>query len=485
MLGSDFLQLDLADVPPGSRTEVLTARIRQSLADGSLPVGARLPATRVLAGELGCARGTVTEAYRRLTEVGLLTARSGAGTRVAARPAQPRGPVSAGAASRRTHGSRSDEARPSPTAPDAPRPGPVGPDPIDLATGVPDLAAFPRAAWLRAEREVLIGATARDLGYAPPAGAPRLRAELAAWLARSRSVAVGPEQIVVTGGVTGALSLLAHVLVADGHTTIGVENPGAHGNRRILEHWMPRLTPVPVDEEGLVVEAIGDDVHAVLVTPAHQYPTGVVLSPARRRALVDWARDGDHVVVEDDYDAEYRYDRRPVPALHPHAPDRIAHTSSLSKTLAPALRLGWLIPPPRWLDRVVELRWATDLGSPALPQLTLAHLLRSGALERHLRLMRTRHRHRRDAAVEALHRALPGVTVGGIAAGLHLVVPLPAEVDDVRVAADIRDLGVLVQPLSGHFLADARPGLVLSYAAQHPATLHAAIERLATAVPRG
>lgn len=475
MRGSDFLQLDLADVPLGSRTEVLTARIRRSLTDGSLPVGVRLPATRVLAGELGCARGTVTEAYRRLTEVGLLTARAGAGTRVAARPARPRGPVPAGAAGPRSYGIPSDEARP----------GSGGPDPIDLATGVPDLAAFPRAAWLRAEREVLTGATARDLGYAPPAGAPRLRAELAAWLARSRSVVVDPEQIVVTGGVTGALSLLAQVLVADRHTTIGVENPGAHGNRRILEHWMQGLTPVPVDEEGLIVEAIGDDVHAVLVTPAHQYPTGVVLSPARRRELVDWARDGDHVVVEDDYDAEYRYDRRPVPALHPHAPDRIAHTSSLSKTLAPALRLGWLIPPPHWLDRVVELRWATDLGSPALPQLTLAHLLRTGALERHLRLMRTRHRHRRDAAVEALHRALPGVAVGGIAAGLHLVVPLPADVDDVQVAADIRDLGVLVQPLSGHFLADARPGLVLSYAAQHPATLHAAIERLATAVPRG
>ncbi|MCG2797980.1 MAG: PLP-dependent aminotransferase family protein [Cellulomonas sp.] len=479
MLGSDFLQLDLADVPVGTRADALTATIRRAVADGSLPVGTRLPATRVLAAELGCARGTVTEVYRRLTEEGLLTAQRGAGTHIATRPPHPvtsrtGAPVGTVRVRSATGATRSEDSRPE--APDR--------DPVDLASGVPDLAAFPRAAWLRAERAVLTAATARDLGYAPPAGALALRTELSGWLARSRSVAAGPDQIVVTGGVTGALSLLSQVLLAEGHTTLGVENPGANGNRRILEHWMPGLSPVPVDDEGLVVGALDEDVRAVVVTPAHQYPTGVVLSPARRRALVDWVRHGDRVVIEDDYDAEYRYDRRPVRALHPLAPEHVAYTSSLSKTLAPALRLGWLIPPPRWLDRVVELRWATDLGSPALPQLTLAHLLRSGTVERHLRLMRTRHRNRRDAAVQALHRSLPALAVGGIAAGLHLVVLLPPGTDDERVTADARDLGVLVQPLSSHYLVDPRPGLVLSYAAHHPATLHEAIGRLARAVPR-
>ena len=168
---------------------------------------------------------------------------------------------------------------------------------------------------------------------------------------------------------------------------------------------------------------------AVLVTPAHQYPTGVVLSPERRRELVSWARDGGNLVIEDDYDAEYRYDRRPVRAVQPLAPEVVAYASSLSKTLAPALRLGWLIPPEHLRPRLVELRWATDLGSPALPQLALAHLLRSGALERHLRSMRVRHRARRDAAVAALAEHLPGVRVVGIAAGLHLVVEFPGDVD--------------------------------------------------------
>ena len=469
MRGSDFLQLDPGNVARGERTDWLTARIREAVLGHALATGSRLPSSRVLAAELGFSRGTVAEAYRRLTEEGLIAGSAGAGTIVVApaahassipggRPGRPRAAVSrlpAGA-----------------------------PEPIDLATGMPDLAAFPRAAWLRAEKEALDTATSRWLGYAPPEGIEELRGELSAWLGRSRGVIAPPDRIIVTAGVTGAISLLAQILRADGHTTIAVEDPSAEGSRRILDYWMPRTSPVPVDDDGLETRALAaSDARAVLVTPAHQYPTGVVLSPERRRDLVAWGQDGENLIIEDDYDAEYRYDRRPVRAVQPLAPETVAYTESLSKTLAPALRLGWLVPPTAFHRRLVELRWATDLGSPALPQVTLAHLLRNGTLERHLRTMRTRHRARRDTAIAALHERMPQLQVRGIAAGLHLVVRFPDSVDDEQLAADARSEGIIVQPLSRHYAGAGTPGLVINYAGHHPARLQAAIRALARVVP--
>lgn len=468
--GADFLQLDARHVPRGGLTDWLAASIRTAIADGTVRAGARLPATRVLAADLGLSRGTVAEAYRRLAEEGLTLARVGAGTTVATPPHRPAPPPAA-----RQH--RSGTA--------AHSRGAVGTgdhrDVIDLATGLPDLASFPRAAWLRAERDVL--ATAGQLGYAPAEGTVELREELSAWLARSRGVIAPPDRIVITGGVTGALSLLAQVLRERGVGSVAVENPGAHGNRRILDFWMPELVPVAVDEEGLDTTALRDTgAMAVLVTPAHQYPTGVVLSPARRRSLVAWAAERGALVIEDDYDAEHRYDRAPVRALQPLAPESVAYTASLSKTLAPALRLGWLVPPSHLHAQVVRTRWATDLGSPVLPQLTLAHLLRAGALERHLRTIRGRHRTRRDAAIAALRAELPGCPVRGIAAGVHLLVLLPDVRDDAEVVASARERGVLVQPLSHHRAGPGPQGLVINYAGHRPERLRAAIARLAQAV---
>lgn len=332
---------------------------------------------------------------------------------------------------------------------------------------------------------MLATATPSQLGYAPAEGTAELRGELSHWLARSRGVRADPERIIVTAGVTGALSLLAQTLRNDGHDTVAVEDPGAEGNRRILDYWLPRTTSIAVDSDGMDVRSVGaSDARAALVTPAHQYPTGVVLSPLRRRELVAWAADRDHLIIEDDYDAEYRYDRRPVRALQPLAPDAVAYTASLSKTLAPALRLGWLVPPAHLHDRLVTLRWATDLGSPALPQLALAHLLRSGALERHLRTMRTRHRERRDSAVAAIATQLPDVRVSGIAAGLHLVILLPDRLDDEQIATDAREAGVIVQPLSRYRTAPGAPGLIINYAAHQPARLNAAISILARVLGR-
>lgn len=308
-----------------------------------------------------------------------------------------------------------------------------------------------------------------------------LRAALARWLARSRGVIADADRIVVTAGVTGALSLLAQVLRGLGIAECAVEDPGAEGNRRILDHWLDALHPVRVDEQGLDVDALARTAaRTVLVTPAHQFPTGVVLSPERRRALVAWAEQVDGFVIEDDYDAEYRYDRAPVRALQATAPERTVHVSSLSKVLAPALRIGWLIAPAGLHYELVRKRWATDLGSPVLPQLALAELIDTGVLERHLRRLRLRHRERRDAAVAAIGRHLPGCRVEGVAAGLHLLVRLPDRIDDAALATRAAAEGIAVKPLSEHRFAPGPPGLVIGYGPHPPARLEQALKTLGT-----
>lgn len=452
MSGSNFLSLDPTEAASRGRTTWLAARLRSAIVEGELQVGSRLPATRALADELAVARGTVVEAYRRLTEEGLLVSNRGGGTTVARVPAVPAGVTATGAADAAT------------------------PRMLDISAGVPDVSAFPRAAWLRVERRVLAHATEHDLGYSDPQGVLPFRRALAGWLARSRGIAVPPERIIITAGVTGALSTVSNVLRARGITECAVEDPGADGNRRILEFWLDRLHPIPVDADGLDVSALAaTGARVVLVTPAHHFPSGVVLSPTRRRELIAWAERTGGLVIEDDYDSEYRYDRAPVRAMHATAPEQILHISSLSKVLAPALRIGWMIAPEALHEELVSTRWATDLGSPVLPQLVLAELIESGALERHLRVLRTRHRQRRDAAVEAVRRYLPGCEVGGIAAGLHLVVTLPAHLDETRLVARARETGIAVQGMSAHRLTPGASGLVIGYG-PHPT------QRLADAI---
>lgn len=476
-LGTDFLQLDPREAPPRDLTGWLTLRLRTAIGQGRLRTGDRLPATRALAADLGVSRGVVVEAYRRLFEEGLVEGRGAAGTRV--RPLAPGPPA--------------ERARPpAPVLPSRalpPLPGdpavPSGVDAIDLSPGLPDLSAFPRTAWLRAERAVLAAATTVDLRYGDPRGHPRLRAELATWLARTRGVVVDPDGLLVVAGVAQALALLAQVLVARGTGPTAVEDPGSRGAREQLQHWGMATVPVGVDADGLRVHDLGG-ARVALVTPAHQFPTGVALSPKRRRALLAWAgaAPGERLVVEDDYDAEHRYDRAPVPALQGRAPDLVAHTGSTSKALAPGLRLGWLAPPSYLLPDLVTAKHATDLGSPALPQLVLAHLIATGDYDRHLRRVRTRQRARRDALVAALGAALPEAGVLGLAAGLHLVVLLPAPHDDVEVVALLAEAGVVAQPLSWHRSTPGPPGLVLGYAAQTPDRLTEAVRRLAAVLGR-
>jgi GntR family transcriptional regulator / MocR family aminotransferase len=465
--GADFLQLSPAAAPVRGLTGWLADAIRAAIIDGRLQAGAPLPTTRLLAGDLGVSRGVIVEAYQRLADEGLVSARPGAGTRVLG-------------VSRPTPGRR----------PAALRPGPAGqPGPallphrwrdraeIDLSPGVPDLSGFPRAAWLRAERQVLEQASVADLGYGNPRGSQWLRTELTGWLARTRGLRADPDDIIIVTGVAQALALLARVLRDLGE--IAVEDPGSRGARDELAYWGLRPVPVPVDEHGLRVDALGG-LRAVLLTPTHQFPTGVVLAPQRRRDLLDWAAGADALVVEDDYDAEYRYDRAPVPALQASAPGLVAYAGSTSKTLAPGMRLGWLIPPSRLHADLVEAKHASDLGSPALPQLVLARLIASGELEQHIRLVRKRQRSRRDALLRALREHLPAARVQGIAAGLHLLITFPGRPGpDTGLAEAILRAGVLVQPLSWHRQRPGMPGIVVGYAAHPPDRLHEAARRIA------
>lgn len=472
--GSDFLQLRPDDAPTGGKADWLAQRLRQAITDRRLTVGSRLPATRVLAAELRVSRGVVTEAYRRLAEDGHVEGRRRGGTVVVATPPAHLPP--AGHA-------------PPPHSPFTGEPGADAFDAlraadarIDLTPGRPDLSAFPRTAWLRAERAVLAELSATDLGYGDPRGAPRLRRAVADWLARSRGIRVEPDGILVVAGTAQALTLLNPVLLADGVTGVAVEDPGSLGTRQHLRHGGLTTPPVPVDAHGIRVDALrATGADAVLLTPAHQFPTGVVTSGERRRELLRWAADGG-LILEDDYDAEHRYDRPPVPALRSLLADRLCYMGSVSKLLAPALRIGWLLPPPRHLRALTDAKRFADLGNAVLPQLVLARLMESGQLERHLRLLRARHIRRRDAMIEAVGLHLPGAVVHGAAAGLHLTVTYAPDVPDTELAAAALTHGVKCHPLSWHRQLPGRPGLVLGYAADPPGAITEGIALLGRAL---
>ncbi|MGW5723486.1 MocR-like pyridoxine biosynthesis transcription factor PdxR [Amycolatopsis sp. NPDC003865] len=453
-IGSDFLQLDVREAPPGGLADWLAGQLRAAVADGRLPVGGRLPASRVLAAELRVSRGVVTEAYQRLIDDGHAAGRGRAGTVVVAAPVLAPEPA---------------RVRP-PAKVITPLPGVevfdairATPARIDLTPGVPDLTAFPRAAWLRAERAVLDELEPAHFGYGDPRGAPAMRLAVSRWLARNRGIRVDPGEIIVVAGVAQALTLAGEVLRQHGVSSIAVEDPGSLGARQHLHHCGLATPPVPVDEDGLRVDGLRSP--AVLVTPAHQFPMGVVLGGERRRDLMRWAAEGG-IVVEDDYDAEHRYDRAPVPAVRSMVPE-VWYTGSVSKLLAPALRVGWLLAPPRFFDDLVAAKRFADLGNPVLAQLVLARLMETGELERQLRVVRARHRRRRDAMIRAVSSELPSAVVHGAAAGLHLTITFGPEVDDVAVAAAALEEGVKVQPLSWHRQLPGPPGLVLGYAARN------------------
>jgi GntR family transcriptional regulator/MocR family aminotransferase len=471
--GADFLQLDPADAPPGGLADWLTDRLRTAISTGHLPVGTRLPATRTLATDLGLSRGVVTESYQRLTEDGHVSTHGRRGTVVVAAPMlgdvrTPEGPRSVGRKSLVVADDVFDRLRDLPAR-------------IDLTPGVPDLAAFPRSAWLRAERAVLANLESADFGYGDPAGTPTLRRAVAVWLAQYRGITADPDDLIIVAGVAQAIGLVAQMLDRHGIHEIAVEDPGSLGSRQHLQNWGMRTPPIPVDDRGLQVDVLRNSgAGAVMVTPAHHFPTGVVLDGERRRELIQWATDGG-LVIEDDYDAEHRYDRPPVPALRAMLPDQVIYTGSISKLLAPALRIGWMLAPPQYKEELIARKRLADLGNAGLPQLTLAALMESGELERQLRFLRRRHRTRRDAMVAAIRNHLPTATIHGAAAGLHLTITFAdrAEGDDTELAAAALEAGVKTHPLSWHCQLPHAPGLVLGYAARTPTEITEAIATIA------
>jgi GntR family transcriptional regulator / MocR family aminotransferase len=391
----------------------LERALRNAIREGRLAPGTRLPSTRALAADLGWARGNVAGAYEQLAAEGWLTSRAGSGTVVAA-----------GAETAHE---------------DAPAEPVERPPRYDLRAGNPDVASFPRAAWAAALRRVLREAPDSALRLGDPRGPIELRRTLAAYLGRARGVVAAPERIVICSGYVQALALLATTLGPRG--TIAMEDPCLAFHREVVRAAGPRVTALPVDEGGARVDAIEAD--AAVVTPAHQVGLGSTLAPERRAALAEWARG--HVVVEDDYDGEFRYDGRPVGALQALAPDHIVYAGTASKALSPALRIAWLVLPDPLLEPVVEAKWLADSASPAIEQLALARLIETGELDRHLRRMRAHYRRRRDALVATLAERAPGVRVLGIAAGLHAVLELPPGSPpqaDVLAAARARSLAL-------------------------------------------
>jgi GntR family transcriptional regulator/MocR family aminotransferase len=435
----------------GRRRAQLEDRLRELVRDGTLSPGGRLPSTRSLAADLEVSRRLVVDAYAQLLAEGYLVSRQGGGTYVAASAAtvdgaEPQAPVRALA--------------------------------FDFFPGAPDLASFPRALWARALRDVLRGAPASAFAYPDGRGASELRSQLAAYLRRVRGVVADPDAIVVCAGATQGLALLGRALARRGTAAIAVEDPGLPPHRAVLSYAGMQVRGVPVDEHGLDVDAL--DAPVVLATPAHQCPTGVVLSPERRGALVQWARAGG-LVIEDDYDAEFRYDRAPLGALQGLAPEHVVYLGTVSKTLAPGLRLGWLVLPSTLFDAVLEAKLLDDLGSSTIEQLALARLLESAAYDRHLRKARRRNRSRRDALIAAIARELPDAHVSGISAGLHALVRLPRTVDAGRVCALAAERGVGVYPLSLHMIdpLTRSDSLVLGYANLSEPAIAEGVRRLA------
>ncbi|MFC5182023.1 MocR-like pyridoxine biosynthesis transcription factor PdxR [Actinomadura harenae] len=477
------------DHAAGRLAAQLAAGCRDAIRTGRLAAGTRLPSSRDLARDLGVSRGVVVTAYEQLIAEGFLVARRGDGTRVApnARPvpeSSAEGRQPEGRPAPRRHGQLTDP--PPRLAPSAPEEGDAAGVRFDLTPGRPDLAAFPRSRWLAAYRTALQSVPHRALTYPDPGGVPELRAGLAAYLGRVRAAHADAAQVVIMNGVALGLSSAVRALVAAGRTTLALEDPASERQLPMLEATGARIVRVPVDAGGLDVAALArTGADAVLVTPAHQYPTGVVLAPERRAALVDWARAADAVIVEDDYDAEFRYDGDPVGCLQGVAPERTVLLGSVSKALAPGMRLGWAVAPPWMASDLREHRELSDLGGPVLDQHAFARFLADGAYDRHLRAMRRRYRSRRDALVAALHEHIPDAVVRGISAGVHLYLELPAGTSETAVVDVAAESGVRVSGASEMWSAEQRrPALVLGYAALAEPRLHEAARVLGAAVTR-
>jgi GntR family transcriptional regulator/MocR family aminotransferase len=437
-------------------------QFRTAIRDGRLKPGARIPSTRDLARQIGVSRRIAVDAYAQLAAEGYLTLRQGARPHVSGAVAGPQG---------------------------APEPAPPEPATTayryDFRPSVPDVSAFPRAAWGRSLRAALAEVTDAELAYSDPRGAPILRAALAEYLGRVRGVVADPSRVLITSGYTQGLDVVLHALRMRGARRLAVEDPSDPEAEWSAERAGLGSTRIPVDGEGVRVDVLAaSGADAVVLTPAHQHPTGVVLSPGRRADIVAWLRATGAIVIEDDYDAEFRYDRAAVGALQGLDPEHVVYAGSVSKTLAPALRLGWLVVPPGLVEPVAHQKLLADRGTARLEQVALADFLARGELDRHLRRMRARYRGRRDALVAALAQERPEASVRGIAAGLHATVELTAADDEQAIEreAAARRLALMTLREVRRVAPTDRATLLLGYAQLAEAAIPVAIRELADAV---
>jgi GntR family transcriptional regulator/MocR family aminotransferase len=420
-----------------SRTVPLRSQLedqfRQAIRSGRLGDGERVPSSRALAQALGLSRGLVQECYAQLQAEGYLVTRAGSATRVARAATRP------------------EPAR-------RPPPSPPARLAADFASGVPDLASAPRESWAWAIREACRTAPNSEFDYGDPRGNPRLREVLAAYLRRVRAADTSAGQLIICSGMAQGLGLVLHALAGQGLSRVGFEDPGGIAGITAAAAWAGvEAVPVRVDDRGVDVAALDSSgAEAVVLTPAHQWPTGVVLAPERRLALLDWAARRRATIIEDDYDAEFRYDRDPVGTMQGLAPDRVIALGTVSKSLAPALRLGWILSPPGLAAPLARAKQITDRGSPGLDQLALAILIETGRYDRHLRRMRTEYATRRDILVQTLAQHASAVRLTGLAAGFHAVAHLPAGTAEHAMIRAARSRSVGLYGMST-YRADHRP----------------------------
>ncbi|GCE30276.1 GntR family transcriptional regulator [Dictyobacter alpinus] len=439
-----------------SLTQQIITSLRTSIQTGTLAAESCLPASRLLAHDLAVSRNVIVEAYEQLIAEGYLTSRPRSGTRVAIL-------------------AKHDPATNSDTSE-----LPISMH-YDFRPGIPDTRLFPRTAWGAAMRQVLQTTPASLLDYGDPRGALEARHEIAAYLRRARGTITDPAHLLLTTGFAQGLSLLCQVLKARGLTRLAMEEPTHSGQRALIRQAGLEVIGIPVDAEGIQVDALmQSNAQAVLITPAHQFPLGVVLSPARRQALLHWARTHDAFIIEDDYDAEYRYDRAPVGALQGLDVDHVIYGGSVSKMLAPALRIGWLIVPDRLLPQMIEAKRYTDLSSSVLDQLTFSLILADGQLDRHLRRVRQIYRNRRDILVTSVIEHIPGAAIQGIAAGLHVVVTLPDAISEEKIIAQASSSSIGLYGLHSYCqpAPSAPAALVMGYAALSEVAIKTSLKQL-------
>jgi GntR family transcriptional regulator/MocR family aminotransferase len=446
-----LLPLDRESPQPLHRQ--LEQGLREAIRECRLPAATALPSSRAFAAQLGVSRGIVVEAYEQLVAEGYLASRPGGATRVA------RSGVAAPFHQPEVEPQRAE---------------------FDFRPGRPDVSEFPRTVWLRSLRAALLRAPSDRLTYLGGHGIPELRVALATYLNRARGTAADPVDVVICSGFAQGLALTARAMRARGARVVAVEDPSDPEYRATLAAAGLDSVGVPVDEHGLRVDVLeGLDVDGVVVTAAHQYPTGGVLPPDRRAALADWAARVGALIIEDDYDAEFRYDREPVGAIQGLCRDVVVYAGSASKVLAPGLRMGWLLSPPALTRSLIEGKQAADMGSPALDQLAFADVLERGELDHHLRRMRPIYRGRRDALLDALARHLPDLRPGGAAAGLHVLAWLPDDVEEGAVVEAAAEAGIALGGLSARRIAAGPGGLIFGYGVIAQAAIEPGIARLA------